>query len=101
MEGFFRFLFHADGTLARPSIALCEVQSYVYAAHLSIAKVAERLGHQGSADRLRERASALKARFSRDFWLERERTVALALDADKKPCRVMASNPAHCLARAC
>src|SRR6185437_527902 len=35
---------------------------------------------------------------SRDFWLEPERTVALALDVDKQPCRVMSSNAAHCLA---
>jgi glycogen debranching enzyme len=89
---------HADGALARAPIALCEVQGYVYAAYISIAEIAERLGHQGLADRLGERAAALKSRFARDFWLERERTVALALDADKRPCRVMASNAAHCLA---
>jgi glycogen debranching enzyme len=40
----------------------------------------------------------LRAHFSRDFWLEDERTVALALDADKRPCRVMSSNAGHCLA---
>ena len=89
---------HADGTLAEPPIALCEVQGYVYAAYRSIADVARRLGHRGQADRLIERALALKSAFSRDFWLEPERTVALALDGDKRPCRVMASNAAHCLA---
>jgi glycogen debranching enzyme len=89
---------HADGTLARAPLALCEVQGYVYAAYVSIADVAARLGRKEQADRLTERAACLRSRFSRDFWLERERTVALALDADKKPCRVMASNAAHCLA---
>ena len=89
---------HADGTLAEPPIALCEVQGYVYAAYRSIADVARRLGHREQADRLIERAAALKSAFSRDFWLEPERTVALALDGDKRPCRVMASNAAHCLA---
>jgi glycogen debranching enzyme len=89
---------HADGTLARPPIALCEVQGYVYAAYLSIAEVARWLGRRAVADRLSERAGALKSRFLRDFWLEREHTVALALDAEKKPCQVMASNAAHCLA---
>ena len=77
---------------------MCEVQGYVYAAYRSIADVARRLGHRGQADRLIERALALKSAFSRDFWLEPERTVALALDGDKRPCRVMASNAAHCLA---
>jgi glycogen debranching enzyme len=88
---------HADGTLARAPIALCEVQGYVYAAYRSIADIAARLGRHELAARLAERAAALKAAFARDFWLERERTVALALDADKRPCRVTASNAAHCL----
>src|ERR1700732_3373699 len=48
--------------------------------------------------RLAERAASLRKAFARDFWLEPERIVALALDAEKKPCRVMASNAAHCLA---
>jgi glycogen debranching enzyme len=89
---------HVDGTLARPPIALCEVQGYVYAAYVSIATVAGRLGRERLAATLNQRAAALRARFSRDFWLEHERTVALALDADKKPCRVMSSNAGHCLA---
>ena len=33
----------------------------------------------------------------RDFWLEHERAVALALDAEGRPCRVMSSNAGHCL----
>jgi glycogen debranching enzyme len=89
---------HANGELASPPIALAEVQGYVYAAYVSIADVATRLGHSEVASRLSERAAALKKKFSRDFWLEPERTVALALDGEKQPCRVMASNAAHCLA---
>ncbi len=89
---------HADGTLARPPIALCEVQAYVYAAYISIAEAARRLGDDALANRLIGRAAILKDRFLREFWLEDQRTVALALDADKQPCRVMASNAAHCLA---
>lgn len=89
---------HADGTLARPPIALCEVQGYVYAAYTSIADIARRLGRGEVAARLAQHAATLRARFSRDFWLEHERMVALALDADKRPCRVMSSNAAHCLA---
>jgi len=94
----FDSIFHADGALARPPIALAEVQGYVYAAYRSVAQVASRLNHNSVASRLAAEANALKANFNRDFWLDRERTVALALDADKKPCRVMASNAAHCLA---
>ena len=89
---------HADGTLARPPIALCEVQGYVYAAYTSIAGIATRLGREELAAGLNQHAATLKSRFSHDFWLEHERTVALALDADKRPCRVMSSNAGHCLA---
>lgn len=88
---------HADGSLAKAPIALCEVQGYVYAAYRSIAAVAERLGRDELCNRLIERAAALRARFLSSFWLESERTIALALDADKKPCRVLASNAGHCL----
>ena len=89
---------HADGTLARAPIALCEVQGYVYAAYTTIADAAARMNHNAMASRLSDRARALKIAFARDFWLADEGIVALALDADKKPCRVMASNGAHCLA---
>ena len=45
----------------------------------------------------RKRAT-LKVNFERDFWLKKEKMLALALDGDKRPCAVMASNGAHCLA---
>jgi glycogen debranching enzyme len=91
-------IFHRDGMLARPPIALAEVQGYVYAACTTVASVATRLGHGDVADRLLTRASALKKSFERDFWLDREGMIALALDAEMQPCRVMTSNGAHCLA---
>ncbi len=91
-------VFHHDGTLARPPIALAEVQGYVYAACTSVASVAARLGHLQAANRLTMRAASLKRSFERDFWLEPEGMIALALDADGRPCRVMTSNGAHCLA---
>src|ERR1700687_2625569 len=91
-------IFHHDGALARPPIALAEVQGYVYAACTCVASVAARLGHVQAANRLAMRAASLKRSFERDFWLEPEGMIALALDADGQPCRVMTSNGAHCLA---
>jgi glycogen debranching enzyme len=91
-------IFHHDGELARPPIALAEVQGYVYAAFMEVASVAARLGRGSVADRLLTRATALKRSFERDFWLDREGMIALALDADGNPCRVMTSNGGHCLA---
>jgi glycogen debranching enzyme len=89
---------HADGELAAPPIALCEVQGYLYAAYTEIGSVATRLGHIELAGRLAQRAAALKSKFIHDFWIEQKQTVALALDGDKKACKVMSSNAAHCLA---
>jgi glycogen debranching enzyme len=43
-------------------------------------------------------ASALKERFNRDWWVEDENFVALALDPDKVPVRAVTSNVGHCLA---
>jgi glycogen debranching enzyme len=94
----FDAIFHSDGQLARPPIALAEVQGYVYAACTTVSGVAARLGHREIAERLAARASALKRIFERDFWLDEEGMIALALDGDKRPCRVMTSNGAHCLA---
>jgi glycogen debranching enzyme len=89
---------HADGTLAKPPIALAEVQGYAYAAYSSLAEVAGRLNKHDMREHLREEARTLKANFERDFWLKKEKILALALDGDKRPCAVMASNGAHCLA---
>jgi len=94
----FDAIFHRDGQLARPPIALAEVQGYVYAACTTVSGVAARLGHREIAERLAARASALKRIFERDFWLDEEGMIALALDGDKRPCRVMTSNGAYCLA---
>jgi glycogen debranching enzyme len=89
---------HADGTLAKPPIALAEVQGYAYAAYCSLAEVAGRLNKHDLREHLRGEARALKLNFERDFWLQKKGMLALALDGDKRPCAVMASNGAHCLA---
>jgi glycogen debranching enzyme len=86
-----------DGTLARPPIALCEVQGYAYAARVGMAKVFGDLGDRHLAARLRDDAAALKARFNRDFWLADREYYALALDANKRPVDAMTSNPGHLL----
>jgi glycogen debranching enzyme len=90
-------IFHADGRLAEPPIALVEVQAYVYAAWRGIARVARQLGKSAIARALDARATELRQRFHRDFWMEDEGFYALALDADKRPCAVVTSNPGHAL----
>ena len=88
---------NADGSLARPPIALVEVQAYVYLAKTLTADLYRRAGESGRADQLLEEADALRARFNRDFWLEDKGFYALALQAGMKPAAVLTSNPGHAL----
>jgi glycogen debranching enzyme len=93
----FDSVFHADGSLAEPPIAVCEIQGYVYGAWSGAARLAEARGDGTIAERWRERAASLRTQFDQAFWCEDLGTYALALDARKRPCRVRTSNPGHCL----
>jgi glycogen debranching enzyme len=88
---------HASGHLAPPPIALAEVQGYQYAALHAAADLAAvlRLGDRAVA--LRERARRLRERFEAEFWLPDQAYYALALDGERRPCRVISSNPGHLL----
>jgi glycogen debranching enzyme len=88
---------HADGTPADGPIALCEVQGYVYAARRAGALLAAALGRSDRAAELNGRAERLRDRFEAAFWCDDLGTYALALDGDKRPCRVRSSNAGHCL----
>jgi glycogen debranching enzyme len=90
-------IFHSGGALAEPPIALCEVQGYVYAAKRGAANIAAGLGDAGLAARLRDEAQILKRKFEEAFWCEEMGSYALALDGQKKPCIVRASNAGHSL----
>src|SRR5262249_30211973 len=82
--------FHADGSPAPPPIALAEVQGYVYAAKRLAARCAALLGDQVRANALDAQAARLAERFDAAFWCPEIDNYALALDRDKKPCRVRA-----------
>jgi glycogen debranching enzyme len=90
-------IFHADGRLAEGEIALVEVQGYVYAAKRMAARCARRLNRHDAADRLDAEAARLAERFEAAFWCPDIETYALALDGDKKPCRVRTSNAGQVL----
>jgi len=93
----FDAVFHADGSLAEPPIALCEVQGYAYAAYRAAAGLARALGLERRARPLLRRAAALRDAFEQKFWCEEIASYALALDGAKQPCRVRTSNAGHCL----
>lgn len=87
----------ADGRLAEPPIALCEVQGYTYAALLARARFSLEHGDTEYARALQRRAADLKARFNRDFWLDEHDWLAMGLDRDKRPLDALTSNMGHCL----
>ena len=89
-------VFHRDGSLAEAPIALVEVQGYRYAALIALAELADTLGLEDGV-RWRRDAATLRDRINADFWMEDEETYALALDRDKRPCTVVASNAGHLL----
>jgi len=90
-------IFHADGRLAEGYIALAEVQGYVFAAKRMAARCASRLGKHDVARRLEAEARLLAERFEAAFWCEDIGSYALALDGDKRPCRVRTSNAGQLL----
>lgn len=87
----------ADGTLATPPTALCEVQGYVYTAYLSRALMAQEGGDARLAAEWGAQAAELKRKFNEQFWLPERGYFAIALDRYKRPVDACASNMGHCL----
>ncbi|MFI6922753.1 glycogen debranching N-terminal domain-containing protein [Nonomuraea spiralis] len=87
----------ADGTIARPPIALAEVQGYVYAAYLARAHFACHEGDQAAERRYVERAQAIRDAFNERFWLPGPGYYAMGLDGRGRPIDGLGSNMGHCL----
>jgi glycogen debranching enzyme len=87
----------ADGSLARPPVALAEIQAYVYAAYLARAHIAREFGDAETEQRSAGRAAALREAFNDAFWLPDKGWYAVGLDRDKKPIDALASNMGQCL----
>ena len=90
-------VFHADGTPVQGAIAMCEVQGYAYAAYTAASKLAAVLGHDGEVARFAEKAERLRIKFNERFWCAELSTYAMALDGDKRACRIVTSNAGQCL----
>ncbi len=90
-------VFHADGTLAKGPIAIAEVQAYVYGAWQSAAEIFRRLGRPERAAKFLARAEGLRLAFDTSFFDEELGTFVLALDGNKRSCRVRSSNAGHAL----
>jgi glycogen debranching enzyme len=88
----------ADGGLARPPIALAEVQGYAYQAAVAGAALLDAFDRPGG-QRWREYAGELADRFRARFWVDGRYgpQPALALDRDKRPVDSLTSNIGHLL----
>ncbi|HEY9677264.1 MAG TPA: glycogen debranching N-terminal domain-containing protein [Drouetiella sp.] len=89
---------YSNGELAKPPIALSEVQGYLYDAWHRTAALAKLLGKDELSVKLNEKADALQKRFQTDFWMPEKHYMAEALDGDSKQCDVISSNPGHTIA---
>jgi glycogen debranching enzyme len=91
-------VFHVDGTLATGPVALVEVQAYAFGAWRAAATIARRLKRpDDEVAALERQAEALRRNFDKAFFDEDLGTYVLALDGDKRPCRVRSSNAGHAL----
>jgi glycogen debranching enzyme len=89
----------ADGTIAEPPIAPCEVQGYVYDAKLRTAELAREVWRDRElAERLEREAGELRDRFNKAFWKDdRGGYYILALDGEKRQVDSLCSNMGHLL----
>lgn len=87
-----------DGRPVPPPIATCELQGYWYAAQQLTGAICWLTGAHGDARAWFRAAADLKTRFNRDWWMDDEGFIALAMDPDKQLVRAATSNVGHCLA---
>jgi glycogen debranching enzyme len=87
----------ANGEVARPPTALCEVQAYTYSAYQAMAHFARESGKPDESEKFAQRAADLKEAFNRDFWLEEKGYFAVGLDHEKRQIDSLTSNIGHCL----
>jgi glycogen debranching enzyme len=91
----------ADGRLARPPIAIVEVQGYAYRARRELAAVLSHLGHHAEANDLVADAEQLRELIRWRYWQPgadgAPGSFALALDQDKRQVDSITSNMAHLL----
>ena len=85
-----------DHLKIKPPVALVEAQGYIYAAYQTLAFLEKELG-KNHASRMETVSEILKKKFNKDFWMERQRYFALALDGAKRRKEVITSNPGHLL----
>ncbi len=87
-----------DGSPVPVPVATCELQGYWFAAQQLMAVLSLAMGAAGDARAHRASALELERRFNRDWWMEDEACIAMAMDPDKRLVRSISSNVGHCIA---
>ena len=90
-------LHDVDGRSVIGSVALVEVQGYVFAAYRWLAEVVALYGDASWAVDLRARSDQVRRVVEDRFWLPEEGYYAQALDEEKRPVTAISSNPGHLL----
>jgi glycogen debranching enzyme len=78
-------------------LAWIDIQAYGYRAFLDAAELYSERGNIERAEHLASSATTLRRQVNEQFWLQKERCFALALDARKLPITMVSSNAAHAL----
>lgn len=89
---------YPDGSPVPAPLGTCELQGYWYAAQQLMAVMSWVIGKRAEARVYWRSARALKERFNRDWWIDEQACVALALDPHKAPVPGVSSNMGHCIA---
>ncbi len=91
-------ILYEDGRPVPAPLGTCDLQGYWFAAQQLAAALSLALGQRDDARDHWRSAMALKDRFNRDWWMEEEGFIALAMDRDKRLARSITSNVGQCLA---
>lgn len=89
---------YEDGTPVPAPLGTCELQGYWFAAQQLFAVMSWVMGNREEAKAYWKSAMELKERFNRDWWVEDDQCLALALDPEKRYVRACTSNAGHCIA---
>ena len=89
---------YEDGTPVPSPLGTCELQGYWFAAQQLMAVFSWVLGARADARAHWRSAMKLKRRFNQDWWIDSDRCVALAMDAQKRRVAAVSSNIGHCIA---
>jgi glycogen debranching enzyme len=89
---------YEDGSPVPSPLGTCELQGYWFAAQQLAAVLAWALGEPAEARAHWRSAMTLKKRFNRDWWIDDQACVALAMDPKKRRVPAVSSNIGHCIA---